>query len=161
MKTNDLIPALRTHCRRPVAIVGVGNPMRGDDAFGPAVVAQLPPLEGVATFEAGMAPENWLGPIARAKPRSIIVLDTADIGLPPGTICLLDPTELDAVATTTHGMPLGLFIEILEERCSAPAIVLAVQPATLALGEGMTPEVRAAVEKAVGAITAATEPTPN
>ena len=146
---------LRTHCRIPLAIVGVGNPLRGDDGFGPAVIAALPPLEGVTTFDVGMAPENWLGPIARAHPRSILVLDCAHLDRPPGTLGVLRSEQLDAVATSTHGLPLGIFLGMLEERCGAPTVVLAVQPRTVRFGEAMSEEVTEAVGVAIEAIAAA------
>ena len=153
---DPLLEPLCAACRPPLTVVGVGNPMKGDDGFGPAVVAALPELEGVTCFDAGMAPENWLGPIARSKPASILVLDAADMGEPQGTLRLLAPDDLDAVATSTHGLPLGFFLGLLADRCDAPASVLAAQPASLALGAPISEPVQAAIRRAARLIHALT-----
>jgi len=149
---DPMLTQLRTACSLPLAVVGVGNPMKGDDGFGPAVVAALPEIEGVACFDAGMAPENWLAPIARSAPASILLLDAADMGEPPGTLRLLAPGELDAVATSTHGLPLGFFLGLLAGRCDAPARVLAAQPASLALGAPVSEPVQAAIRRAAALV---------
>jgi len=128
--------------------------MRGDDGAGPAVVAALPDAPGLARFDAGMAPENWLGPIARAKPRSILVVDAVDSGEPPGTLALMSPDELAGVGgPSTHALPLGLFLRVAEQRCGAPCLVLAIQPGSTAMAEGLSAPVRAAVRQAASAIS--------
>jgi len=152
MNDDPLLVELRVACALPLAIVGVGNAMKADDGFGPAVVAALPELEGVTCFDAGMAPENWLGPIARSAPASILVLDAADMGEPPGALRLLAPDDLDAAATSTHGLPLGFFLQLLADRCDAPARVLAAQPASLALGAPISEPVQAAIRRAAALV---------
>jgi len=167
---DPLAAQLRAACPLPLAVVGVGNPMRGDDGFGPAVLAALPaagtasgcrepasgPAVGLALFDAGMAPENWLGPIARANPRAILVLDAADLGEPPGTLRLLPPAALESVGACTHGLPLGFFLNLVQDRCGAPAFLLAAQPERTGLGDEMTEPVRAAVLRAAAAVAALT-----
>ncbi|HUT36898.1 MAG TPA: hydrogenase maturation protease [Planctomycetota bacterium] len=153
--SDPLAAQLRGACPVPLAIVGVGNPMRGDDGFGPAVLAALPELPGVSCFDAGMAPENWLGPIARAEPRCILVLDAADFGAPPGTLRLARGGELEAVGASTHGLPLGFFVKLAEDRCGAPALALLAQPERLALGDPLSDAMTAAVRRAARVIVAA------
>jgi len=145
---------LRRACQLPIAVVGVGNPMRGDDGFGPAVVASLPPSEGVACFDAGMTPENWLGPIGRASPRTILVLDATDLGEPPGTLRLLHHDAVEALGVSTHGLPLGFFLRMAQQRCGAPALLLAAQPQRVAFGEEMSEAMEAAVQRAAEIIAA-------
>ena len=133
----------------------MGNPARGDDGFGPALIAALPALPGVVAFDAGMAPENWLGPIARAEPRTVLFVDAADIGEAPGTLRLLRAEELGGCGLSTHALPLGLLLPIAEERCGAPCLLLAVQPLSLAHGERLSMPVQAALQAAAKAIAAA------
>ena len=157
--SDTLLGHLRAACAFPLAVVGVGNPMRGDDGFGPAVVAALPQRDGMAAFDAGMAPENWLGPIARANPRAILVVDAAGLDEPPGTLRLLRADELESVGASTHGLPLGFFLTMAEQRCGAPAHLLAVQPQSMGLGDPMAQPVRAAVGRVVAAIARLASPT--
>ena len=150
---DPLFAELSAACPFPLTVVGVGNAMKADDGFGPAVVAALPELDGVTCFDAGMAPENWLGPIARSEPASILVLDAADLGEPPGTLRLLAPDALDDVATSTHGLPLGFFLQLLAQECDAPACILAAQPTTIGLDDPMSAPVLAAVRRAAAVIS--------
>jgi len=155
---DELAADLRRACHLPLAIVGVGNPMRGDDGFGPAVVAALPECDAIARFDAGMAPENWLGPIARAEPRTILVVDATDLGEPAGTLRLLRSEALEGIGVSTHGLPLGFFLQMASDRCGAPALLLAAQPLSIGLGEGMSEAMKAAVRQAVEAIAALSLP---
>ncbi|MFW6163161.1 MAG: hydrogenase maturation protease [Planctomycetota bacterium] len=157
--SDPLLSELRAACPLPVAAVGVGNALKGDDGFGPAVLAALPELEGVVCFDAGMAPENWLGPIARAQPASILVLDAADLDEPPGTLRLLQPDALDDTVGFTHGLPLGFFFELLADRCDAPLRVLLAQPAAITFGEALSEPMVAAVERAAALLRAMADPT--
>jgi len=160
---DPLVAQLRHACRLPLALVGVGNPLRGDDGFGPAVLAALPACPGLTCFDAGMAPENWLGPIARATPATILVLDAADLRQPPGTLRLLRPdaSDADTIGISTHGLPLGVFLRLAQDRCAAPAWLLAAQPARLSLGEEMSNPMTAAVRRAAQAIAQAFAPAPS
>ena len=154
----SLLSQLRATCPLPLAVVGVGNSMRADDGFGPAVVAELPPRDGLALFDAGMAPENWLGPIARAEPRCILVLDAADLGEAPGALRLLAADAVESVGVSTHGLPLGFFLQMAEQRCGAPTFLLAVQPGCLEMGGEMTEPVRAAARLVVNALASLGQP---
>jgi hydrogenase 3 maturation protease len=152
MAGDPLLAEFRAACPLPLTVVGVGNTMRGDDGFGPAVLAGLPELDGVTCLDAGMAPENWLGPIARSAPAAVLVLDAGDLGEPPGTLRLVEPDALDAVATSTHGLPLGFFVDLLAQECPAPVHILVAQASSAAFGEPLSGPVAAAVERAAALI---------
>ncbi|MFP4057034.1 MAG: hydrogenase maturation protease [Candidatus Brocadiia bacterium] len=151
---DPLVRELVEACTFPIALVGVGNPLRGDDGFGPAVLAAAPAHPAILPFEAGMAPENWLGPIARAGPATVLVLDATDLGEPPGTLRLLRPGELESVGVSTHGLPLGFFLQMVAERCSAPVLLLAVQPQNVAFDAPLSEPMRQAIHRAAAAIAA-------
>ncbi len=150
--TDPLAPDLRAACPLPLTVVGVGNSLRGDDGFGPAVLAALPPLGRITCLDTGMVPENWLGPIARSQPAAILILDAADLDQPPGSLALLAPDALEAAAGFTHGIPLGFFLELLAQRCDAPARVLAARPQSVALGAELSAPMRAAVARAAALV---------
>ena len=151
-----LIEQLRAVCVLPLTVVGVGNTLKGDDGFGPAVVAALGDAEGITCIDAGTVPENWLGPIARSAPASILIVDAAALGEPPGTLRLVAPDALDDVGVSTHGLPLGFFFDLLAGQCGAPAHLLAAQPEALGFGEGLSAVAQAAARRATDAIRAST-----
>jgi hydrogenase maturation protease len=130
----------RRLARRPL-IVGVGNALRGDDGFGPALVEALAARGYPDTLDAGAAPENCIGPILRRRPRAILVADAVHLGLPPGEWRVLDADEAAPCGLSTHDYALGLVLAWLAEESGVPIALLAVQPASLAFGAGLSPPV--------------------
>ena len=64
-----------------VVIVGIGNTMKGDDGFGPALVERLSPKVKAVCIDAGSAPENYTGKIVKEKPDTILIVDALHLGL--------------------------------------------------------------------------------
>lgn len=137
-------------------LLGVGNPLRGDDGFGPALIQRLKDFP-VNALDAGTAPENFIGPAARVGPGNVLVADAADLREPSGTLALLERDEILRVGgLTTHNLSPALFMEQLEERCGAPVRMLAVQPRTTAFGAPLSREVEEALDLLVELIRAVT-----
>ncbi len=65
-------------------VVGVGNPLRRDDGAGVWVARQLAGAPGWVTIPAGLALENVIGKIEKLPPKLVVVVDAAELGLPPG-----------------------------------------------------------------------------
>lgn len=121
-----------------VAVVGVGNPRRGDDAAGVIVARLLRRLGagrsvaapgGTATLagviEAGPVPEAYAGEIAALAPDTILLVDAVDLGAAPGALAFLTPADLlDGPAWESHRLPLALFARYLSLRTGA-AVCLA------------------------------------
>jgi len=147
--------------RRPVVIIGVGNEMRGDDAFGPRVAAELSragSLEGVEVLDGGVAPENIAERAVRTGPASALIVDTAGFGGAVGELRLLAAEELGWASTGTHAPSLGLLASYIAQRCGARVAVLAAQPGTTGLGARMSPKVTEAARRAASAVRRALEP---
>lgn len=138
-------------------LLGVGNRLRGDDGFGPAVVARLRGRTRVPLYDGGVAPENYVERVARHAPESVLLIDAADLGAPPGTLRLCRPAELAAGGISTHTGGLALLAQYWETACGARCAVLAAQPlrvvATPALR--LSRPVRAAVGRASRALRGA------
>lgn len=146
------LDALKSILRGKVVLVGVGNTLRGDDGFGPALADELHPSQCLAVINAGPTPENHTGTIIRETPDTIIFADAADIGMPPGHWALLKKNELLDIGFTTHDISPTLLIEFIEAQTPAPVYLLAVQPKSLQMGQPLSPAVRAAVNALVAAI---------
>lgn len=121
--------------------------MRGDDGFGPELVFRLRSIP-VHAIDAGTTPENYLGSVVRMKPKLVLVADAADIGANPGEVALIGRDEIDQVGGfSTHTMSPALFMRQLELLCGARILMLAVQPASTAFGQGLSREVEACLEE--------------
>jgi len=121
-------------CKNTI-IVGIGNPLRGDDGFGPALVQRLQGKVNLACIDAGNAPENHLGRILKEEPDSVLLVDAADLGLEPGQYRILQPEDILKCGLSTHDMSSRMMIEFLQNQMPANIFMLAVQPENVSLGE--------------------------
>jgi hydrogenase 3 maturation protease len=145
----DIESALRAELTgRRVVVLGVGNAMRGDDGFGPAVAARLAGAVVAPVLDGGSAPENLAGVLRRAAPEVLLVLDAADFGGAPGELRLLAANELAAGGPSTHAASLAMLFDYLRAGCGTESRVLAVQAGSLTLGDGLSAPVSAAAERA-------------
>lgn len=140
---------------RPLAVIGVGNPMRSDDGVGPRAIAELRRVEQrpmADLFQLDGEPtrllEAW-----RAR-RSAIVIDAAtSAAAPPGTIHRLELGIDDAALLADTGVydshraglataiALGTVFDVLPDRL----VVFCVEVADVSFGEGLSEFVEAAV----------------
>lgn len=92
--------------RGNIMIFCVGNPLRGDDAFGFLVYKELK-RRGVPAIYAGGAPENFVGKIGKLKPSIVIIVD-ALLGGSSG-VKLFRLSEAGEVSlATTHTLSLSI-----------------------------------------------------
>ena len=133
--------------RGKTVIVGIGNPLRGDDGFGPTLIARLRGKVNAICIDAGNAPENYLGRIVNEAPDTIVLVDVAHLGLDPGHYRLLHPEEILQHGLTTHDMSSRMLIEFLQTETSAAIMMIAVQPQQLVLGEALSAPMIAALNK--------------
>ena len=146
----DIESALRAELTgRRVVVLGVGNAMRGDDGFGPAVAARLAGAVAAPVLDGGSAPENLAGVLRRAAPEVLLVLDAADFGGAPGELRLLAANELAAGGPSTHAASLAMLFDYLRAGCGAAGRVLAVQAGSVAMNEGLSAPVAQAAARAV------------
>jgi hydrogenase maturation protease len=136
-----------------VVVVGVGNPLRADDAAGCLVARRLQGTPGVRVVEAEEVPESFVGDIAAAMPDVVALVDAVDLGAEPGAVAMLEREQVATYAPTTHRMPLSLVMEVVQRRTGADVFLIAVQPLTLAFGAKVSPEVSATVEVLAAALS--------
>ncbi|MGH2839574.1 MAG: hydrogenase maturation protease [Solirubrobacteraceae bacterium] len=74
-----------------ILVAGVGNLLRGDDGFGPAVTELLGHLpEGAEVVETGIGGVALLQELM-AGCDGLVLIDAVDRGAPPGTVFVLEP----------------------------------------------------------------------
>ena len=166
-----------------VAVLGVGNPDRGDDGVGPAVVAALAgrlPAEVVLAVLDG-EPSRLIDAWSGAELAVVVdaVAPSPDDGVPPGTVRVIEldaadlaglgpggavagPQEspgspvLPELAVSSHGTGVATAIALgaVLGRLPRRLVVVAVTAATFDLGAAMSDAVRAAVPRAADTVVA-------
>ena len=138
-----------------VAVLGVGNPMRSDDAAGVFVARALSGRAGgaeadrVLIIEAGHAPENRTGELRRFAPDLVLIVDAADMGEPPGTIQWIPEEFIDGMSASTHSLPLSILARFLRMDLPCSVAVLGIQINANEIGENMSGQVLQAVHEVV------------
>lgn len=150
-----LLPPSNQHQEPPTTtlIVGLGNPLRGDDGIGPEVVRRLRRrLGGDASVRlVESAGADLMELLGREGCGRVVVIDAASMGREPGE-WIRHPVATPAVRpdpealALAHGLGLAeavLLLSSLGVRLP-PIVVYAVQLGQLGWGEGLTPAVRRA-----------------
>jgi len=136
-------------------ILGVGNPLMGDDGFGVAAVNELnkaPLPEGVVAVDGGTAGFRLAGLLEEAE--QVLVLDAADMGKPPGALVEFSPDQVRSLAAdrpvSAHQADLLGVFRLMAELGKRPVVtIIAVQPARVGYGIGLSPQVAAAIPTAL------------
>jgi hydrogenase 3 maturation protease len=132
-----------------VVFVGIGNPLRGDDGFGPLFVQKLHGQVPAVCLDAGNAPETYAGKIVRERPDAIIFVDVAHLGLLPGEFAILRKEEMLKTGFTTHDLSPHMLIQYLESQVTAEIYLLGVQPVSVEFGAEMSEPVMKTLDSLV------------
>jgi hydrogenase 3 maturation protease len=129
-------------------VLTVGNTLMGDDGAGPllALMMEVSPVAGWSVVDGGATPENVTHIVRAEAPKRVLVVDAADMQLPPGTVCRINEADVaKQFLITTHAIPLDVLIASLRETIPQVTFV-GIQPAEVTFFGDMTPSVKAAVE---------------
>lgn len=129
------------------ALLGIGNRLAQDDGVGPWV-AQRMDMIGWDVYQAGSTPENIVGRIVQSAPNTLVVVDAADLGLPPGSFRRLPSDAAPSMLSSTHGLPLPFLLSLIQQGVGE-LVVIGIQPQSIQPGEGLTSKVHAAAEELV------------
>ncbi|HTP88354.1 MAG TPA: hydrogenase maturation protease [Bryobacteraceae bacterium] len=139
---------------RRIAVIGLGNPDRGDDAAGILVVRSLMerPRAGVEFLEDG-EPFSILGRWDDFE--AMILVDAVRSGSPAGTVQVFDgralPPSVRVGVFSTHGFGIHELIGVGAALHTLPRVVrvVGIEAADFTPGAPPTPEVERAVAEAV------------
>ena len=153
--------------RAPLAIIGVGNALMHDDAFGPLMVRRLERVglardrDDVELVDAGTAGFDLMHHLlGRAR---VILLDAvaARNGESPGTVLVFEHDELLAMRragarASPHEPGIIAALQVAELAGALPHVTLVgVVPQDVGMGMGMSGAVRAAMDAAEDAVRGA------
>jgi hydrogenase maturation protease len=145
---------------RPCCLVlGIGNILRGDDGFGVLVARRLRKRRlphGVKVVAGELRSLAYSEEIARAE--HVILVDALDAGEPPGSLMTFTPDQVRSrdESASPHGLRALGILELLQAlgRCP-PVTLIACQRGSATEGERLSPQVEAALPKALAAVEAA------
>jgi hydrogenase maturation protease len=142
-----------------ILVIGLGNPLRGDDGVGPRLVEELtrrglPP--GVTALDAGTGGLDLL-PVLEGWQR-VVLVDAADVGREPGQFVRFTPEQVRLAQTTDHlslhNAGLGEILALANalRRTLPHMVVFGVQPAEVGWREGLSPAVETALPALADAV---------
>lgn len=85
-------------------------------------------------IEAGIAPENQLGPLRHFKPDLVILVQAAQLEEAPGTVRWLEGEAIRGLRTLTHSLPPVALVDYLQRSLSCEVALVGIQPAAAAMG---------------------------
>jgi len=140
-----------------VLVAGVGNVLRGDDGFGPAVTELLTDLpEGADVIETGIGGIALLQDLMTGYD-GLVLIDAVERGAPPGTVFLITPEVLEGehvpdvhLANPDRVLSMAKTMGVLPER----VVIVGCQPADNMdeLCQGLSPVVQRSLAIAVAKI---------
>jgi hydrogenase maturation protease len=141
-----------------IAVLGLGNLMRADDALGMLAIQRLrsdprlPP--SVLLIEGGTLGLDLLHPLDGVT--HLLALDAIEAGVPPGTLLRFAGSGVDAIpiGKSVHLLGFSDLIGALRLTGSAPReiVVLGVQPQVIGWSTELKPGVEAVLPELVDAV---------
>jgi hydrogenase maturation protease len=150
-----------------ILVAGIGNIFMGDDAFGVEVAQRLakrPHPDGVKVVDFGIRGIDLTYALLDGYD-AVILIDTAQLGEPPGTVRIVvpefdlrEPLAPEGLLIEPHDLDLAKVLRLaaaLGDSCRR-ILLVACEPATFgnedADAMGLSPEVAAAVDQAIAVV---------
>jgi hydrogenase 3 maturation protease len=124
--------------KKRIVICGIGNDIRGDDAFGVLVAERLKELvknPEVLIINCGEVPENYTSKIAGFNPDLVVFVDAVDFKGEVGEFIIADPEGTLGEAVSTHGLPLKFVTRYMKTFIKADFVLIGCQPGSTGLFE--------------------------
>jgi len=141
------------NCRK-LAILGIGNTIRGDDGLGVFIIKSIVKhytnkypqqnlninrevnkiFDKVILINCGTVPENFTDILKEEKPDKIVIIDAAVMGEKPGTIKLIDVENIHSVGFSTHSLPLNVMVKYLMRYIDSEIFIVGMEPKNLDFG---------------------------
>lgn len=147
---NDLVKKIEemVNSKERIVLLGIGNPLRGDDGVGAWISEQLKGKVRVPVFNGEEVPENVLFPILEENPSLVIAIDAVDFGGMPGEARLISPEEVTPSFMSSHHLSLNVLSTLLEEK-NCRMVILGIQPKRIEWSEEMSDEVKKEAERII------------
>ncbi len=148
-------------------ILGLGNPLRGDDGVGCRMVEELTRWElppGVHVLDGGAGGLGLLDLMEGWK--RVVIVDAAEMGQKPGEFVRFSPADVRLASASDRpsagsghrfslhhaGLSEVLTLADALDRTLPEMVIFGVQPARVGWGEGLSPAVEAALPALIAAV---------
>lgn len=143
----DTLRQLKKRLKGRVVLLGIGNPLRGDDAIGSLLAARLKGRVPYIVYDAGASPENYLGKVVKDAPDTVVIIDSADFGAKAGEVRVLVGPEITTTNLfATHNASISLSINYLKNNLSADIIILMIQPQSVGFTDKLSRQAQEALD---------------
>lgn len=134
-----------------IAIIGIGQEMRGDDGVGAMVARALLAnnSEQLLVIDAGCAPENFIGPICRFQPDLVLLIDAVSMDETPGTIKWFPSGIFEGFNGSTHSLSLDVFTSYLLANLNCEIALIGIQPAYTQIRDCLSPKIQQSAQAVV------------
>ena len=140
-------------------VIGVGNPLRGDDGVGVRVAEALVERDLPRDVEVVDGGTQGLGIVSLMEGRRrVILVDAADMGRAPGSFVRFKPEDVrmwgDAEHLSIHGAGLRDALLLAQALGTLPeeVVIFGVQPAKIEWESALSPEAEASLPALVEAV---------
>ena len=136
---------------KSVLVLCLGSDLRGDDAAGLEVGKRfLSSRFRERIILGGTTPEIFARDVVEKRPDTLIIVDSVDAGLSPGSVLLAELPFGDVRLVSTHSLPLDLFVDLLKSELGELRVILiGIQAAKIDIGSELSPEVSKSVSYVV------------
>ena len=150
--------------QKDLLILGVGNPLFGDDGFGPAVAeeverrGQVPSFAAVLDVGTGVREILFDLILSPDRPKEVIIVDALDCGREPGEIFKVKIDEVPKLKSHDFSLHLAPSLNLLQElrdNAGVKVTILAAQPEPIPkiVTAGLSEPIQTAVTEAADYIT--------
>jgi hydrogenase 3 maturation protease len=136
----------RTRCGKFLSSTAAQHSWRetGESASAQAARPALtPPL----IIEAGPAPEAFTGQLRRFDPDLVLLIDAAQMDLPPGAIRAIDWQGAIGLSASTHTLPLSVIARYVADELGCEVLLIGIQPQANEFDAPLSAPVRRAVDE--------------
>ncbi len=154
-------------CKK-LAIMGIGNTMKGDDGFGIIFIKNLinhymtksysnidinnnyglnPDKEvnkigdKLILLNCGVVPENFTSVLKKEKPSHILIVDAALMGKPIGTISTIDVEDISRIGFSTHSLPMSIIVKYIKHYINTEILIIGIEPKNIDFGMPLSREI--------------------
>lgn len=131
-----------------ILFAGIGNVLKSDDGAGVYISNRIISNDNILALTVETGIENYIGKINSLDPDILVLIDCADMNLPPGSFRILDTNHIQDLTFNTHNISLSRLTDFF----NMPVYTLAIQPENIHFGENISYIVKEIADKIINRI---------
>ncbi|AEH07176.1 hydrogenase maturation peptidase HycI [Methanothermococcus okinawensis] len=160
VRTLDIKPILEEYLKdcKKIAIMGIGNTMKGDDGFGVLLIENLVKhyknkynldlnnevnniRDKIILLNCGVVPENFTDVLKQEKPDKILIIDAALMGKSPGTLNIVNSEDISEIGFSTHSLPMSVIVKYLSYYIDTEILIIGIEPEQIDFGKSLSKKI--------------------